>query len=335
MKAVFINRYGNADVMQYGDQPAPVAGPGELLLAMKAASINPIDYKVRDGKAKALLSYKMPLILGNDGSGIVEAAGPGVTRFQKGDAVMVRPDKSRIGTFAEYCVVRESDAARCPAGLSFEEAASLPLVGLTCYQAIVNLGRMQKGQSILIHAGSGGIGTFAIQFAKHLGLRVTTTTSTGNIELVRSLGADTVIDYKTTRFEDVCRDMDMVFDTLGGETLEKSFQAAKKGGVVVSITAIPDAKTGARYNANFVVRALLHLMNAGLRRLARKSGVRYEYLMMESNGRQLEEIADLAEKKIIRPVVDRVFDLADMRAAFAYAETGRSRGKIILRIGSR
>jgi alcohol dehydrogenase len=332
MKAVFIRRYGKADVMEYGEQPRPSAGPGELLLAMKAASINPIDYKVREGKAKVLLDYKMPLIMGNDGSGIVEEVGPGVTRFRKGDAVMVRPDKSRIGTFAEYCVVRESDAARRPSNLSFEEAASLPLVGLTCYQAIVTLGRMQKGQSILIHAGSGGIGTFAIQFAKHLGLMVTTTTSTGNIPFVKSLGADAVIDYKTTRFEDACRDLDMVFDTLGGETLKRSFQVVKKGGVVVSITAIPDAKTGERYHANAIVRGLLHLMNSGLRSLAKKTGVRYEYLMMEASGKQLEEIADLAEKQIIRPVVDRVFDLSDMRAAFEYAEKGHSRGKVVFRI---
>lgn len=332
MKAVFINGYGGADKMQYGDLPRPVPGPGEILLSMRAASINPIDYKVRDGKAKLLLPYKMPLIMGNDGSGVVEETGDGAARFRKGDAVMVRPDKSRIGTFAEYCVVRESDAARKPSNLSFEEAASLPLVGLTTYQALISLGRVQKGQSILIHAGSGGIGTFAIQFAKHLGLHVTTTTSTGNIDFVRNLGADTVIDYKNTKFGDVCRGLDMVFDTLGGETLKKSFGVVKEGGVVVSITAVPDAKTGRRYNANPVVRGLLHLMNAGVRSAAKKARVRYEYLMMEPSGPQLEEIAALAEKSIIRPVIDRVFPLSDMRAAFDYAEKGRSRGKVVLRI---
>lgn len=330
MKAVFIKRYGGPEVMQYGDLPEPVPGPGELLLQMKAASINPIDYKVREGKAKLLLRYKMPLIMGNDGAGIVKAAGPG-TSFQPGQAVMVRPDKERIGTFAEACVVREKDSALMPGNLSFEEAASLPLVGLTCRQAMIDKAKVQKGQSILIHAGSGGIGTFAIQFAKHLGLHVVTTTSTANVDFVKSLGADEVIDYKKTRFEDAVSGMDMVFDTLGGETLEKSFLCAKRGGVVVSITAIPDRETGRRYQAGFVVSGLLHLMNATLRRLSKKTGVRYEYLMMESNGAQLAEIASLAEKKIIRPVIDRVFDLADVRNAFAYAETGRSRGKVILK----
>jgi len=334
MKAVFIHKYVSADVMEFGDLPKPVAGPGELLLAMKAASINPIDYKVRDGKVKLLIAYKMPLIMGNDGSGVVESVGSGVTRFKAGDSVIVRPDKSRIGTFAEFCVVREADAAHKPSNLSFEEAASLPLVGLTTYQAMVTLGKMQKGQSILIHAGAGGVGTFAIQFAKHLGLHVTTTTSTGNIEFVKNLGADAVIDYKTTKFEDACKDLDMVFDTIGGDTLKKSFNVVKKGGVVVSITAIPDSKTGARYGASVIVRGLLHLMNAGIRRASSKKGVRYEYLMMEPNGQQLEEIASLAERQVIRPVIDRIFELAEMRAAFEYAEKGRSRGKVILRIGA-
>lgn len=332
MKAVFIQKYGSPDVMQFGDLPKPVPGPGDILLAMKAASINPIDYKVREGKVKLLFAYKMPLIMGNDGSGVVESVGSGVTRFKAGDPVIVRPDKSRIGTFAEFCVVREADAAHKPSNLSFEEAASLPLVGLTCYQAMVTLGQMKKGQSILIHAGAGGVGTFAIQFAKHLGLHVTTTTSTGNVDFVKNLGADTVIDYRTTRFEDACKDMDMVFATIGGDTLKKSFSVVKKNGVIVSITAIPDAKTGARYGAGAVVRGLFHLMNSGLRGLSSKTGVRYEYLMMEPDGKQLEEIAGLAERQIIRPVIDRVFELSDMRSAFAYAEKGRSRGKVILRI---
>jgi len=227
MKAAAIRRYKQPVAIV--DLPKPSPGPGDLLVKMRAASVNPLDFKIRDGGVKALIRYSFPLILGNDLAGEVEAVGEGVTRFRPGDAIYARLDKHRIGAFAEYALVSEGAAAAKPKNLDWAEAASLPLVGLTAWQALIDLGGLKPAQKVLIHAGAGGVGTFAIQLAKHLGATVTTTASARNHDLVRSLGADVIVDYKTTPFDDVVRDQDMVFDTQGGDTLLRSFTCVKAG----------------------------------------------------------------------------------------------------------
>jgi len=229
MKALAIRRYKAP--MEMMELPRPEPGPGDLLVRVRAASVNPVDYKIRDGVVKVLIPYSFPLILGNDLAGDVEAVGPGVTKFKVGDAIYSRLDKDRIGAIAEYALVRESAAAKKPARLDYVQAASLPLVGLTAWQALIDLAHLQAGQKVLIHAGSGGVGTFAIQLAKHLRAQVATTASAKNHVLVKSLGADVAIDYKTTRFEEVAKDQDVIFDTQAGDTLLRSFEAVKPGGV--------------------------------------------------------------------------------------------------------
>ncbi len=211
-------------------------------MRVRAASVNPVDYKIRDGVMKVLIPYSFPLILGSELAGDVEAVGSGVTKFKVGEAIYSRLDKDRIGAIAEYALVRESAAAKKPARLDYVQAASLPLVGLTAWQALIDLAHLQAGQKVLIHAGSGGVGTFAIQLAKHLRAQVATTASAKNHVLVKSLGADVAIDYKTTRFEEVAKDQDVIFDTQAGDTLLRSFEAVKPGGVVLTIGGRPDGK---------------------------------------------------------------------------------------------
>jgi alcohol dehydrogenase len=284
MKALVIRRYKGP--MELTDLPRPEPGEGDLLVRVRAASVNPVDYKIRDGGVKVLIPYKFPLTLGNDVAGDVEAIGPGVTKFKVGDAIYSRLDKDRIGAFAEYALVRESAAAKKPASLDYLQAASLPLVGLTSWQALIDLAKLQTGQRVLIHAGSGGVGTFAIQLAKHLGAHVTTTASAKNHELVKSLGADVAIDYKTTRFEDVAKDYDVVLDTQAGDTLLRSFEVVKSGGVVVTIGGRPDAKFARAWGLSLPLVWILGFLNRKVDRLARQKNVRFEYLFMHASGEQ-------------------------------------------------
>jgi len=334
VKAAFIRRYGGPEVLELGEQPVPSPGPDDLQVEVRAASVNPVDFKIRAGQAKVVLPYKFPLILGNDLSGVVKAVGSRVARFKPGDEIYARLQKDRIGSFAEVALVGESAAALKPTNITHEEAASLPLVGLTCWQSFVDIARLQRGQKVFIHAGSGGIGTFAIQLAHHLGAVVTTTTSERNIELVKQLGADVVIDYNAQRFEDVCRDQDVVFDTLGDEIRLRSFAVMRRGGVMVSIIGIPDAKWGKDFGMNPIMVLGLRFLSRKTTRLARKHGVRFEYLFMRAAGEQLGEIAKLVERGVIRPVIDKVFPLDQIREALAYSESGRARGKIVVRIGA-
>jgi NADPH:quinone reductase-like Zn-dependent oxidoreductase len=240
MKAFVVERYGDADTVRAGDVPDPQVGDDDVLVRIRAASVNPLDLKTRDGDLKAILPYRVPFVLGNDLAGEVVAVGASVTRFAVGDEVYARPDKNRIGTFAELIAIHQDDVAAKPTTLTMEKAASIPLVGLTSWQALVERANLQPGQKVLIHAGSGGVGTIAIQLAKHLGASVATTTSTANIDLVRGLGADVVVDYKKQAFETILHDHDVVLDTLGGETLDKSLQVLKPGGKVISIAGPPD-----------------------------------------------------------------------------------------------
>jgi NADPH:quinone reductase-like Zn-dependent oxidoreductase len=330
VKALAIRRYKAP--MEIMELPRPVPGPGDLLVRVRAAGINPIDYKIRDGAVKVLLPFSFPLILGTDLAGDVEAIGPGVTRFMVGDAVYSRLDNDRIGAFAEYALVRESAAARKPARLDYAQAASLPLVGLTAWQALIEIARLQAGQKVLIHAGSGGVGTFAIQLAKHLGALVATTAGVRNHALVKSLGADVIIDYRTTRFEAVVNEQDVVLDTQGGDTLLRSFQTAKPGGIVVTIGGRPDGKFARAWGLSLPLVWILGFLNRKVDRLAKEKSVRFQYLFMRASGEQLERIGALVDQGVIEPVLDKIFSLEAAAEAISYVQSGRAVGKVVIRV---
>lgn len=332
MKAFFIEKYGDNDVVQLGEQPRPELGPRDLLVEVHAAGINPVDFKIRDGGLKVLVPARFPLLLGSELSGVVVEVGASVTRFRPGDEVFARLNKRRIGALAEYAVVGEAEAARKPERLTHEEAASIPLVGLTSWQALVELGGLSAGQEVLIHAGSGGVGTFAIQLARHLGARVATTVGERNIPLVKELGADVVVDYRKERFDDVLRDYDLVFDTVAGEVQHRSFRVLKPGGTLVSISGKPDAKFARQWGLNPLLVWVLALLSRKTTALARRHRVRFEYLFMRPDGEQLAQIGRLVEDGHIRPVLDRVFPFEQARDALAYSEAGRAVGKVVVQV---
>ncbi|WP_057913601.1 NADP-dependent oxidoreductase [Peribacillus muralis] len=331
MKAIVIDRYGKVPI-RLAEMPTPEIGEYEVLAEIHTASINPVDFKIRDGKVKLLVTYKMPLILGNDFSGVVAKVGTKVTRFKVGDEIYARPRKSKIGTFAEYIAIHEDDIALKPKNLSFEEAASIPLVGLTSYQALTDILQLQNGQKILIQAGAGGVGTFAIQLAKLMGATVATTASEAGANLVKSLGADEIINYKTEKFEEKLKNYDAVFDTLGGETLEKSFQVIKSGGKIVSVSGLPNARFGKEYGSGFFKTLLFSAASHKLTALEKKHNVQYTFLFMKPSGEQLRIIANFIETGKIKPIIDRVFPFENAQKAMEYAESGRAKGKIILKI---
>ncbi|OPA11447.1 NADP-dependent oxidoreductase [Bacillus cereus] len=331
MKAMIIDRYGKVP-MRMAEVPTPEINEYEVLAEIHAASINPIDFKIRDGKVKMLLKYEMPLILGNDFAGVITKVGSKVTRFKVGDEIYARPRKNKIGTFAEYIAIHEDDIALKPKNLSFEEAASIPLVGLTSYQALHDIMQLQKGQKILIHAGSGGVGTFAIQLAKIMGAIVTTTASEAGADLVTSLGADEIINYKTEKFEDILKNYDAVFDTIGGATLEKSFNIIKSGGNIVSVSGMPNARFGKEFGSGFFKTLLFSLASKKLTALEEKHNAQYSFLFMKPSGDQLRTIANYIEAGKIKPVIDRVFPFEDAQKAMEYSESGRAKGKLIVKI---
>ncbi|MCC2505424.1 NADP-dependent oxidoreductase [Bacillus thuringiensis] len=331
MKAMIIDSYGKVP-MCMAEVPTPEINEYEVLAEIHAASINPIDFKIRDGKVKMLLKYEMPLILGNDFSGVITKVGSKVTHFKVGDEIYARPRKNKIGTFAEYIAIHEDDIALKPKNLSFEEAASIPLVGLTSYQALHDIMQLQKGQKILIHAGSGGVGTFAIQLAKIMGATVTTTASEAGKNLVTSLGADEIINYKTEKFEDILKNYDAVFDTIGGATLEKSFNIIKSGGNIVSVSGMPNARFGKEFGSGFFKTLLFSLASKKLTALEKKHNAQYSFLFMKPSGDQLRTIANYIEAGKIKPVIDRVFPFEDAQKAMEYSESGRAKGKIIVKI---
>ncbi|PEP72334.1 NADPH:quinone reductase [Bacillus wiedmannii] len=331
MKAMIIDKYGKVP-MRMAEVPTPEINEYEVLAEIHAASINPIDFKIRDGKVKMLLKYEMPLILGNDFSGVIVKVGSKVTNFKVGDEIYARPRKNKIGTFAEYIAIHEDDIALKPKNLSFEEAASIPLVGLTSYQALHDIMHLQKGQKILIHAGSGGVGTFAIQLAKIMGATVTTTASEAGANLVKSLGADEIINYKTEKFEEILKDYDAVFDTIGGTTLEKSFNIIKSGGNIVSVSGMPNARFGKEFGSGFFKTLLFSLASKKITALEKKHNAQYSFLFMKPSGDQLRIIANYIEVGKIKPVIDRVFPFEDAQKAMEYSEAGRAKGKIIVKI---
>ncbi|GAA0435717.1 NADP-dependent oxidoreductase [Virgibacillus salarius] len=331
MKAMVIDRYGKVP-MRLAEMPTPEIREYEVLAEIHAASINPVDFKIRDGKVKLLVKYKMPLILGNDFSGVIAKVGAKVTRFKVGDEIYARPRKNKMGTFAEFIAIHEDDIALKPKNLSFEEAASIPLIGLTSYQALIDILDLQKGQKILIQAGAGGVGTFAIQLAKLVGATVATTASEAGANLVKSLGADEVINYKTEKFEEILKKYDAVFDTLGGEILERSFEVIRSGGKIVSVSGLPNARFGKEYGSGFFKTLLFSVAGHKLTTLEKKHNAPYTFLFMKPSGEQLRIIANYIETGKIKPIIDRVLPFEDAQIAMEYVESGRAKGKIILKI---
>ena len=331
MKAFILDQYGKG-ALRLGDAPEPEVGQHDVLVQIHAASVNPLDSKIRDGAFKQILPYRLPLVLGNDVAGVVTRVGANVRRFKPGDEVYARPDKDRIGTFAEYIAMDEADVALKPANLTMEEAASIPLVALTAWQALVEIARLQKGQKVLIHAGSGGVGTFAIQLARHLGATVATTTSEANIDLVKSLGADIVIDYKKDDFEKRLSGYDVVLNSLGKDILEKSVSVLKPGGKLISISGPPDAQFAKANGLSWFLQQVTRLLSFGIRRKAKRQRASYSFLFMRASGDQLSKITALIGAGIIRPVIDRVFPFEQSPEAMTYVETGRAKGKVVVRV---
>jgi NADPH:quinone reductase-like Zn-dependent oxidoreductase len=333
VKAFIVDRYKSDGALRLGEMPVPEVRDHDVLLAIHAASLNQLDARIRDGEFKLILPYRLPLILGNDVAGVVVRVGSKVRGFKSGDEVYARPHQDRIGTLAEFIAMHEADVALKPKNLTMAEAASIPLVGLTAWQVLIDRAKVQQGQKVLIHAGSGGVGTFAIQLAKHLGATVAATTSTENVDLVRSLGADVVIDYKKEDFAKVLNGYDVVLNSLGKDTLEKSPQVLKPGGTLISISGPPDLAFAKDSGFNWFVQQVMRLMSLGIRRKAKRHGINYSFVFMRANGEQLSKITSLIESGVVRPVVDRIFPFQATNEAMAFLATGRARGKVVIKVG--
>ena len=328
MRAFVVSQY--KEPLQQADVPEPVVGEHDVLVQVRAAGLNVLDEKIRAGEFRQILPYKLPQILGNDVAGTVIGVGANVQGFRLGDEVYGRPDKNRIGTFAERIAVAEADLALKPVAVSFEEAASLPLVALTAWQALVERGNLRPGQRVLIHAGSGGVGSVAIQLAKYLGATVATTVSAGNADFVRELGADVVVDYRSQDFEQLLAGYDLVLDSLGGKNLEKSLRVLRPGGKVIGIAGPPDAAFARELGANPLLRLAMTALSSRIRRQARRLGVIYEFLFMHASGDQLRQITALVDDGVLRPVVGRVFDFDQTVQAVQSLEVGGIRGKAVI-----
>jgi len=332
MRAFVLAGYGAiADHVGLAEIADPVPGPDDVLIEIHAASLNPIDFKLVHGDLKRVSKYQLPRPFGFDASGIVLSAGARATRFKPGDAVYARASRETIGTFAERIALPQEFVALKPAAISDAEAAALPLVGLTTLQGFARV-KAQAGQRILIHAGAGGIGTFAIQYARHLGLDVTTTTSSKNVDFVKSLGADRVIAYDRENYLEAGGGYDIVYDTLGGAFTVDAFKVVKRGGAVISLSGPPDRDFARREGAGWLVRVAVWLMSRKVYAASAEAGATYCWFFTEPNGEQLREIAGLVDQGAIKPVIDREFAFEQLPAALSYLEAGRARGKVVLRV---
>jgi NADPH:quinone reductase-like Zn-dependent oxidoreductase len=332
VKAFVVDKYKKKGALSLVNVPEPKLQDDDVLVQVHATGVNLLDSKVRDGEFKLLLPYRPPFVLGHDAAGTVVKIGPEVRQFKVGDAVYARPRDHRVGTFAEFIAINEADLALKPKNLDMVEAASIPLVALTAWQALVEVAKVRSGQKIFIQAGSGGVGTIAIQLAKHLGATVATTTSAKNADLVRSLGADIVIDYKTQDFEKVLSGYEFVLNSQDTKTLEKSLRVLKPGGLLISISGPPDPAFAEQFGLNPFLKLVMRLLSRGVRKKAKALGVRYSFLFMRAQGQQLREITSLIESGVIRPVVDKVFPFEKTGDALAYVETGRAKGKVVITV---
>lgn len=332
MKAFIIDGYKSKDGGRIADVPVPELRPADVLVEVHAAGVNLLDVKIASGEFKPLLPYRMPLTLGNDVAGVVVKVGSQVRRFKVGDEVYARPNKDRIGTFAEFIAMDERDVALKPKSLTMVEAASIPLVGLTAWQAMVERADLRKGQKVFIQAGSGGVGTFAIQLAKHLGATVATTASAANSAMLKDLGADLVIDYKKDDFEALLHDYDLVLNSQDAKTLDKSLRVLKPGGKLISISGPPDPAFATEIGLPWFMGMLFRALSAGVRRKAQRRNVGYAFLFMRASGEQLERITALIDGGAIRPVLDKVFPFEATKNALAYVESGRAKGKVVVKV---
>ncbi|MGV8566758.1 MAG: NADP-dependent oxidoreductase [Pseudomonas asiatica] len=332
MKALTFKRYGKSPDIGLADIPRPTLKADELLVQVHAAGLNPIDNMIPTGMFKPVLHFQLPATLGSDLAGIVTEVGSSVTRFKPGDAVFASIFDLGTGAIADFAVVPECAAALKPANLSFVQAASIPMVGLTSWQALKERINLHPGQKVFIPAGSGGIGTFAIQLAKHLGAKVGTTTSTGNVELVRALGADEVVDYKTQEFETVLRDYDAVLGTVRGDAIEKSMSILRPGSQIVSLIGPLDAAFARAKRLNVFLTFVFGLMSRKIMRLAKSRSLKYSFLFVHPNGSQLAEIGKLLEAQQIQPVIDRIFPFEEAKDALEYLAQGRSKGKVVIQM---
>lgn len=332
MKALTFKRYGKSPEIGFAEVPSPTLKPDELLVEVHAVGLNPIDNMIPTGMFKPVLKFQLPATMGSDLAGVVKAVGNRVTRFKPGDAVFASIFDLGRGSLAEFAVVPENLAAPKPTNLDFVQAASVPMVGLTSWQALKERANVQQGQKVFIPAGAGGIGTFAIQLAKHFGAKVGTTTSTDNVQLVSSLGADEVIDYKTQEFDKVLRGYDLVLGTLKGNEIEKSIGILKPGSKIVSLTGPLDAAFARVRRLNFVLKFVFGLMSRKIIRLAGRQDVSYSFLFVRPDGGQLSEIGDLLKSGHIRPVIDNVYPFEQARVALEYLAQGRAKGKVVVRI---
>lgn len=332
MKALTFKRYGKSPEVGFSELPRPTLRADELLVQVHAASVNPIDNMIPTGLFKAVVKFQLPATLGSDLAGVVVEVGSRVTRFKPGDAVFANIFDLGTGSLAEFAVVPESAAALKPSNLDFVQAAAIPMVGLTSWQALKERVDLQPGQKVFIPAGSGGIGTFAIQLAKWLGARVGTTTSTGNVDLVRSLGADEVVDYKKQEFETVLQGYDAVLGTVRGDSIEKAVGILKTRGRIVSLVGPLDAEFARARRANVILKVVFALMSRRIKRLASKRGVEYSFLFARPDGDQLARIGELIETQRIRPVIDRVFPFDQAQQALDYLALGRAKGKVVVQM---
>ena len=328
MKAFVVAKYGK-NGLRPGEVPAPIVGPRDVLVQVRAASINPLDMKVRDGELKLLLKYKTPFVLGHDLAGVVSRVGAEAGDYKVGDEVYARPRDLRIGAFAECIAIDHADIALKPNSLTMQESAAVPLVALAAWQALVDLARVRPGQKVLVHAGAGGLGSTAIQLAKHLGAYVATTAHGNDEEKVRDLGASEVIDYTRADFAELLSGYDVVLDSLGGEILAKSLTVLKPGGLAISVVGPPDAAF-AELIGRPLLKPVMVLMSRKVRAQARKLGVRYSFFFMRADGEQLKTLAALYDAGALRPVLDRTFPFDETLDAMAYVEQGRAKGKIVI-----
>ncbi|WP_216586225.1 NADP-dependent oxidoreductase [Streptomyces brasiliscabiei] len=330
MKAFVVEKYGK-DGARAAQLPDPTVRDRDVLVRVSAAGINPLDKMVRDGEFKLLLKYRRPFVLGHDVAGVVVRVGSGVRGFKVGDEVYARPRDLRIGGFAEFIAIDEDDVAPKPASLTAEEAAAVPLVGLAAWQILVDRARLAPGQKVLVHAGAGGLGSTVVQLAKHLGATVATTASTDSEQLVRSLGADVVVDYTKEDFSKALSGYDLVLDSLGGANLQKSLTVLRPGGLAIGVVGPPDAPFAKQLGAPFPLGALMNTLSRKVRKQAKALGVRYEFFFMEANGSQLRKLSALYDSGKLRPVIDTVFPFDQTLEALAYVEQGRTRaGKAVV-----
>ncbi|SDN54139.1 NADP-dependent oxidoreductase [Polaromonas sp. JS666] len=332
MKALTFQRYGKSPDIGFAEVPRPTLKPDELLVQVHAAGVNPIDNMIPTGLFKAVVKFELPATLGSDLAGVVTEVGSRVTRFKPGDAVFASIFDTGTGAIAEFAVVPESAAALKPDNLDFVQAAAIPMVGLTSWQALKERVNLRAGQKVFIPAGSGGIGTFAIQLAKQMGAKVGTTTSTGNVDLVRSLGADEVVDYKKEEFENVLRGYDAVLGTVRGDALEKAVGILKPRGTMVSLVGPLDAAFARARGLNFVLAFVFGMMSRKIKRLAKKQDVTYSFLFAHPDGGQLAQIGELLKTERIRPVIDTVFPFEQAKEALAYLAQGRAKGKVVIKL---